>query len=82
MKTEILINRLKDLRDNGECVSETAVLEQAIKSLEAWDKVRAEIECLTITRGGEDYTRKMAELFALKIKVLQIIDKHLAEAEV
>ena len=47
--------------------------------IEAWDKVKAEIECLTITTGGEDYIRKMAELFALKIKVLQIIDKHLSE---
>ena len=40
------------------------------------DKIRAEIECLTITKGGEDYIRKMAELFALKVKVLQIIDKY------
>ena len=40
------------------------------------DKIRAEIEHLTITEGGEDYTRKMAELFALKIKVLNIFDKY------
>ena len=40
------------------------------------DVIRAEIECLTITKGGEDYIRKMAELFALKFKVLQIIDKY------
>lgn len=40
------------------------------------DKIRAEIEQLTITKGGEDYIRKMAELYSLKIKVLQIIDKY------
>jgi len=40
------------------------------------DKIRDEIEHLTITEGGEDYTRKMAELYSLKIKVLQIIDKY------
>ncbi|MBO5971318.1 MAG: hypothetical protein J6S14_22825 [Clostridia bacterium] len=43
---------------------------------ELLDKIRAEIEHLTITEGGEDYTRKMAELYSLKIKVLQIIDKY------
>lgn len=45
------------------------------------DKIRAEIECLTITEGGDDYTRKMAELYSLKIKVLQIINKYKAESE-
>lgn len=42
-------------------------------------KIRTEIEQLTITEGGEDYTRKMAELYSLKIKVLQIIDKYRGE---
>lgn len=41
------------------------------------DKIRAEIEHLTITEGGEDYTRKMAELYSLKIKILQIIDRYM-----
>ena len=45
------------------------------------DKIRAEIEQLTITEGGEDYTRKMAELYSLKIKVLQIIDKYRGESD-
>ena len=45
------------------------------------DKVRAEIEQLTITKGGDDYVRQMAELFSLKRKVLQIIDKYNAESE-
>jgi len=43
------------------------------------DKIKTEIERLTITEGGEDYTRKMAELYSLKIKVLQIIDKYRGE---
>ena len=45
------------------------------------DKIRAEIEQLTITKGGDDYVRQMAELFSLKRKVLQIIDKYKAESE-
>lgn len=45
------------------------------------DKIRAEIEQLTIAEGGDDYVRKMAELFSLKIKVLQILDKYKAESE-
>lgn len=44
--------------------------------VEAIDNIRAEIEHLTITEGGEDYIRKMAELCSLKFKVLQIIDKY------
>jgi len=45
------------------------------------DNIRAEIEQLTIVEGGDDYVRKMAELFTLKMKVLQIIDKYKAETE-
>ena len=45
------------------------------------DKIKAEIEHMTITEGGDDYVRKMAELFSLKMKVLQIIDKYKAESE-
>lgn len=41
----------------------------------ALDMIRAEIEQLTITEGSENYIREMAELYSLKIKVLQIIDK-------
>ena len=56
----------------------------AIKALEQepiLDKIKTEIEHLTITEGGEDYTRKMAELYSLKIKVLQIIEKCIAEKD-
>jgi hypothetical protein len=49
--------------------------------LERMDKIRAEIEQLTIVEGGDDYVRKMAELFSLKMKVLQIIAKYKAESE-
>jgi len=41
------------------------------------EDIKAEIENLTITKGGEDYVRKMAELYSLKRKVLMIIDKHI-----
>lgn len=68
MRTEVLINRLKDLRDNGECVSETAVLEQAIKTIEALNKIRTEIE----KNGQSDISAEY---------VLDLIDKHLAEAK-
>ena len=50
-------------------------------SVNVLDKIRTEIEQLTITEGGDDYVRKMAELFSLKMKVLQIIDKYKAESE-
>ena len=56
----------------------------AIKALERepiLDKIKAEIEQLTITEGGDDYVRKMAELFSLKMKVLHIIDKYKSESE-
>ena len=45
------------------------------------DGIRDEIERLTITEGGDDYVRKIAELFSLKVKVLQIIDKYKAESK-
>lgn len=59
-------------------------LDMAIKALKQepiLNKIRAEIEQLTITEGGDDYVRKMAELFSLKMKVLQIIDRYKAESE-
>ena len=61
-----------------------ALVANAIKALEQepiLDKIKTEIEHLTITEGGEDYTRKMAELYSLKIKVLQIINKYRVESE-
>jgi len=61
---------------NKPCVSEQACHEDKVKILE---KIKAEIAGLTITEGGEDYTRKMAELFSLKIRVLQIIDKYMSK---
>ena len=63
---------------NKPCVSEGVCREDKIQVL---DKIRAEIEQLTITEGGDDYVRKMAELFSLKMKVLHIIDKYKAEME-
>lgn len=48
-------------------------------SADVLDKIRVDIERLTITEGGEDYIRKTAELYSLKIKVLQIIDKYRRE---
>lgn len=55
---------------------EKDILIKAIGNGIPLDQLRAEIEHLTITEGGEDYTRKMAELYSLKIKVLQTIDKY------
>ena len=58
-------------------------VDMAIESLEQGDildKIRAEITHLTITEGGGDYIRKMAELYSLKFKVLEIIDKYKAES--
>jgi hypothetical protein len=63
--------------DNGYAKGYTEALEQN----DVLDKIRAEIEQLTITEGGDDYVRKMAELFSLKMKVLHIIDKYKAESE-
>ena len=52
-------------------------IEKTQKEIKALLKqIRDEIEHLTITEDGEDYVRKMAELYSLKIKVLQIIDKY------
>mgnify|MGYP003308675401 CR=1 FL=1 len=80
MKTELLINRLKDLRDNGECVSETAVLEQAIKSIEALEKIRVEIgqKAKPNEIGGRGNGKSIKYGLCM---ALEIIDKHLAEAE-
>ena len=71
-----------------ECAVEHRQLEEWLKELKqlreqqsVLDKIRAEIEQLTITEGGYNYTRKMAELYSLKIKVLQIIDKYKAESK-
>ena len=73
-----------DIRDNIKPIVGGKSLDMAIEALEQepiFDKIRAEIEQLTITEGGEDYTRKMAELYSLKIKVLQIIDKYRGESD-
>lgn len=86
------IEELKARKEHYEmgdgCEFLVEALEKGIEALEnqksvidVLDKIRAEIEHLTITEGGEDYTRKMAELYSLKIKVLQIIDKYKAESE-
>ena len=63
---------------NKPCISEGVCHEDKMNVL---DKIKAEIEHLTITEGGEDYIRKMAELCSLKFKVLQIIDKYKSESE-
>ena len=87
-RTDVLSDAVKQLKDlpsvtpqpfiNKPCVSEGVCREDKIQVL---DKIRAEIEQLTITEGGDDYVRKMAELFSLKMKVLHIIDKYKAESE-
>lgn len=74
MKTNILINRLKDLRDKGECVSETAVLEQTIKSIEALEKIKEEIDGLMNDSFSYSYDNGVLDC-------LEIIDKHLSEVE-
>ena len=45
------------------------------------EDIKQEIANLTITQGGEDYVRKMAELYSLKRMVLEIIDKHISGKE-
>ena len=72
-------------KDMNECTyGDVEPIQMAIKALRqepVIDKIRAEIEQLTITEGSDDYVRKMAELFSLKMKVLHIIDKYKAESE-
>ena len=63
----------------GEYISDTLPSVTPKPKTDVLDKIKAEIEHLTITKGGEDYIRKMAELYSLKIKVLQIIDKYKTE---
>lgn len=73
MKTNIIINRLKDLRDKGECVSETAVLEQAIKSIEALEKIKEDMQ--------EKY-RTFANISSVSdvwADAIEIVDKYLKE---
>ena len=43
------------------------------------EDIKAEIINLTITPDGEEYVRKMAELYSLKRMVIAIIDKHIKE---
>ena len=89
MRTEILINRLKDLRDNGECVSETLVLEQAIKSLEAWEKVKDQLSeqvhhNLDVKENFETGSTSRIECnttASVLAGVIYLIDKHLSEVE-
>lgn len=66
---------------NHMCAELDELREYKKNSINMIEKIRAEIEYLTITEGGEDYIRKMAELCSLKFKVLQIIDKYKAESE-
>ena len=76
MKTNIIINRLKDLRDKGECVSETIVLEQAIKSIEALEKIREDMQ--------EQYKTfaNISSISDVWADAIEIVDKHLKEIEV
>ena len=83
-KDEVILTK----EEYGELVSSefdigyTKGYTEALEQNDVLDKIRAEIEQLTITEGGDDYVRKMAELFSLKMKVLQIIDKYNAESEI
>ena len=72
---------INDMDDIIECIKYADSVQPKPKT-DMLDKIRAEIEQLTITKGGDDYVRQMAELFSLKRKVLQIIDKYKAESEV
>lgn len=78
-----MLNSGVDIEKCQECAEEHRQLAEWLKDYKRlleqepmFDKIRSEIEHLTIIEGGEDYTRKMAELYSLKIKVLQIIDKY------
>lgn len=77
MTNDEIIQSLIELRDNGQCVSQTVVLNSAIKSLEAWDKVKEEIknyDNFIICANGQ---------IGIHIdKVLEIIDKYSEESEV
>ena len=74
MTNDEIIQSLIELRDNGQCVSQTVVLNSAIKSFEAWEKVREEIknyDNFIICANGQ---------IGIHIdKALEIIDKHLSE---
>lgn len=73
MRIEILINSLKDLRDKGECVSETIVLEQAIKCVEALEKIKEEMQ--------EQYKTfaNISSISDVWADAIEIVDKHLSE---
>ena len=76
MTNDEIIQSLIELRDKGGCVSETIVLEQAIKRIEALEKVRDEIknyDNFIICANGQK---------GIHIdKALEIIDKYKAESE-
>lgn len=76
----------EDIKTYGCAIAEGFDGERAIEALcslpsvqpeaDKIEKIITEIEQLTITKGGEDYIRKMSELYSLKIKILQIINKY------
>lgn len=76
MTNDEIIQSLIELRDNGQCVSQTVVLNSAIKNLEALDKIRAEVENydnFIICANGQK---------GIHIdKALEIIDKYKVESE-
>ena len=66
----------------GKCGEEHRQLAEWLKDykrlMSAIDDIKAEIMNMSITSTNpEDYTRTMAELCSLKLRVLQIIDKHI-----
>ena len=74
MTNDEIIQSLIELRDNGQCVSQTVVLNSAIKNLEALDKIREEI------KNYDNFILCANGQKGIHIdKALEIIDKHLSE---
>ena len=66
---------IADIRDNIKPVVGGISLDMAIKSLEAWEKVKKEIKQMRIHYGYLDVQGMTI------MGVLEIIDKHLSEVE-
>lgn len=86
MKTNIIINRLKDLRDKGECVSETMVLDETIKRVKTLTKIRDKIQQEITDVHANAFKSNYSNLYYDgKVNGLvtakDIIDKYLEEVE-
>ena len=86
MKTDVLIHRLKDLRDKGECVSETMVLDETIKRVKTLTKIRGKIQQEITDVHANAFNSNYSNLYYDgKVNGLvtakDIIDKYLEEVE-